>query len=118
MIDSLCIDGVTLQSRLIMGTGGATSHDVLREALHASGTALATVALRRYSPTTRGSLFHMLDDEGIRLLPNTAGCFTAREAVITAELAREAFDTKWIKLECIADERTLLPDAVELVEAT
>ena len=114
----LVIDGVQLNSRLIMGTGGATSFDVLRDALAASGTELTTVAMRRYSPTRGQSLFAMLREAGIRLLPNTAGCFTAREAVMTAQLAREALETNWIKLEVIADEETLLPDVVELCDAT
>lgn len=118
MADSLIIDGVQLNSRLIMGTGGAPSLDGLGAALRASGTELTTVAMRRHSVTSTGSLFDLLVDHSIRVLPNTAGCFTAREAVMTAELAREALETDWIKLEVIADEQTLLPDAVELVDAT
>jgi len=123
--DPLVIDGVTLGSRLIMGTGGAPSLDGLGAALAASGTELTTVAMRRYSvggagqPGDGGSnLFELLVENNIRVLPNTAGCFTAREAVMTAELAREALETDWVKLEVIADEHTLLPDAVELVDAT
>ncbi|MCE3244936.1 MAG: thiazole synthase, partial [Arthrobacter sp.] len=116
--DRLVIDGVELSSRLIMGTGGAPSLDGLGAALLASGTELTTVAMRRYSPAETGSLFQLLVDNNIRVLPNTAGCFTARDAVMTAELAREALETDWVKLEVIADEQTLLPDAVELVDAT
>ncbi|NKX50842.1 thiazole synthase [Arthrobacter deserti] len=116
--DPLVIDGVALRSRLIMGTGGAPSLDGLGAALQASGTELTTVAMRRYSPAAGDSLFALLLEQGIRVLPNTAGCFTAREAVLTAELAREALETDWVKLEVIADEHTLLPDAVELVDAT
>ncbi len=120
--DALLIDGVALGSRLIMGTGGAPSLDGLGAALVASGTELTTVAMRRYSAAPAGaagnSLFDLLVENNIRVLPNTAGCFTAREAVMTAELAREALETDWVKLEVIADEHTLLPDAVELVEAT
>ncbi|MFC6356787.1 thiazole synthase [Luethyella okanaganae] len=116
--DPLIIDGVTLGSRLIMGTGGAPGLDGLADALIASGTELTTVALRRYDPTTAGSLFEIVEGLGIRVLPNTAGCFTARDAVLTAELAREALETNWVKLEVIADEETLLPDPIELVEAT
>ncbi|MEV4777299.1 thiazole synthase [Microbacterium sp. LWH12-1.2] len=100
-----------------MGTGGAESLADLGAALTASGTELTTVAVRRYSPEA-GTLYSMIAERGIRLLPNTAGCFTAREAVLVAELAREAFETDWVKLEVIADEDTLLPDAVELVDAT
>lgn len=116
--DALWIDGVAFNSRLIMGTGGAPSLSGLGEALAASGTELTTVALRRYTPQTGGSLFELLRNQGIQVLPNTAGCFTAREAVMTAELAREALETNWIKLEVIADEQTLLPDALELADAT
>ena len=83
----------------------------------ASGTALATVAVRRVDPGTRHSLVDLLDGLGIRILPNTAGCFTAADAVLTARLAREAFATDWVKLEVIGDDRTLLPDPIELVEA-
>ena len=116
--DSLVIDGVPFGSRLIMGTGGAPSHTGLGDALRASGTELTTVALRRHQPAQGTSLFDLVTDLGIRILPNPAGCLTARDAVLTAELAREALETDWIKLEVIADERTLLPDAVELVDAT
>jgi thiazole synthase len=116
--DALQIDGVALSSRLIMGTGGAPSLEGLGAALAASETELTTVALRRYTAEAGNSLFELLDERGIRILPNTAGCFTAREAVMTAEMAREALATDWIKLEVIADEQTLLPDALELVEAT
>jgi thiazole synthase len=104
-------------SRLILGTGGFPSLDLLREAIEASGTELVTVALRRIDPGMRGSLVDVLDDAGVELLPNTAGCFTARDAVMTARLAREAFETDVVKLEVIGDERTLLPDAPELLLA-
>ncbi|MDP5227159.1 MULTISPECIES: thiazole synthase [Arthrobacter] len=117
-LDPLVVDGVELGSRLIMGTGGAPSLDGLGAALVESGTELTTVAMRRYTPAESGSLFQLLVDHGIRVLPNTAGCYTARDAVLTAELAREALETDWVKLEVIADEHTLLPDAVELVDAT
>jgi thiazole synthase len=111
------IAGVTFVSRLILGTGGFTSLDVLSAAIQASGTELVTVALRRVSPDARGSIMDVLDDQGVRLLPNTAGCFTARDAVTTARLAREAFDTDWVKLEVIGDDHTLLPDGAQLIEA-
>ncbi len=94
-----------------------TSLDALRAALEASGTALATVAVRRVETSGRGSLLSLLDELGVRVLPNTAGCATASEAVLTAKLAREAFGTDWVKLEVVADDRTLLPDAVELLSA-
>jgi thiazole synthase len=113
----LTIAGITLGSRLIMGTGGMASTDSLRQALIESGTAMATVAVRRVDPTTRHSLVDLMEELGIRVLPNTAGCFTASDAILTAKLAREAFETDWIKLEVIGDDRTLLPDTVELVAA-
>ncbi|WP_336856604.1 thiazole synthase [Sinomonas albida] len=116
--DPFTVDGVAFGSRLIMGTGGAPSLDGLGEALEASGTELTTVAMRRFSPAEQGSLFELLVEKGIRVLPNTAGCFTARDAVLTAELAREALETDWVKLEVIADETTLLPDPIELADAT
>ena len=116
--DPLVIDGVELTSRLITGTGGITSLSVLEEALLASGTELTTVAMRRYSKQAGDSLFALLERNDIRILPNTAGCYTARDALLTAELGREALETDWVKLEVIADEETLLPDTVELIDAT
>ncbi|GLJ60786.1 MULTISPECIES: thiazole synthase [Microbacterium] len=115
-MEPLVIDGVALSSRLIVGTGGAPSLEVLDEALRASGTELTTVAVRRYG-SGAGGLYALLRERGIRLLPNTAGCRTAHDAVLTAELAREAFGTSWIKLEVVADDTTLLPDPVELLDA-
>ncbi|KUH39423.1 MULTISPECIES: thiazole synthase [Streptomyces] len=115
--DRLTIAGTPFDSRLIMGTGGAPSLDVLERALVASGTQLTTVAMRRIDPTVHGSVLSVLTRLGIRVLPNTAGCFTAGEAVLTARLAREALGTDWVKLEVVADERTLLPDPIELLEA-
>ena len=115
--DPLKIGDAVFTSRLIMGTGGAPSLDVLEQALLASGTQLTTVAMRRLDPTAKGSVLSVLERNGIRVLPNTAGCFTAGEAVLTARLAREALGTDWVKLEVIADEHTLLPDPVELLDA-
>lgn len=117
MSDELTIAGEVLGSRLIMGTGGMVSLDQLRSALVASGAAMATVAVRRVEPGTQGGLLELFDELSLRILPNTAGCFTALEAVATARLAREAFGTSWIKLEVIGDEDTLLPDPVELILA-
>ncbi|AWB83584.1 thiazole synthase [Corynebacterium liangguodongii] len=112
------IAGKTFSSRLIMGTGGASSHDILERALVASGTELTTVAMRRHAANTEGEgVFDLLARLGIAPLPNTAGCRTARDAVITAKLAREALGTDWVKLEVIADDRTLLPDVVETLDA-
>ncbi|MCM3688966.1 MULTISPECIES: thiazole synthase [Kocuria] len=101
-----------------MGTGGLSSLHTLEQALLASGTELTTVALRRYAPGQGDSLFALLERNAIRVLPNTAGCYTARDALLTAELGREALETDWVKLEVIADEDTLLPDVVELLDAT
>jgi thiazole synthase len=115
--DVLELGGESFTSRLIMGTGGAPSLDVLERALIASGTQMTTVALRRLDPTATGTVLDVLARHHVKVLPNTAGCFTAAEAVLTAKLAREAFETNWIKLEVIGDDRTLLPDAVELVDA-
>jgi len=117
MDDPFVIAGEAMGSRLIMGTGGAPSLDVLDRALAASGTELTTVAMRRVDPAAAGSVLDVIAARGIRVLPNTAGCFTAAEAVRTARLAREALGTDWVKLEVIADERTLLPDPVELLDA-
>jgi len=104
-------------SRLIAGTGGFRSLEQMEGALAASGTEIVTVALRRVDPAAEGSVLDVIDRLGLFVLPNTAGCYTARDAVRTAKLAREAFGTEWIKLEVIGDDRTLYPDAVELVDA-
>ncbi|MFC8733786.1 thiazole synthase [Luteimicrobium sp. NPDC057192] len=124
MADTLTIAGTPLRSRLVMGTGGASSLLALEDALVASGTELTTVALRRFAPTPAGAdrsgdhgVWSLLERLGIRALPNTAGCFTARDAVLTARLGREACGTDWVKLEVIADDVTLLPDPVGLLEA-
>jgi thiazole synthase len=117
MDDPLRIADTELSSRLLMGTGGATSLDALESALVASGTELTTVAMRRVDPDAPGSVLDVVRRLGIRVLPNTAGCFTAAEALLTAQLAREALDTNWVKLEVIADEHTLLPDPIELLDA-
>ncbi|MDC7088096.1 thiazole synthase [Corynebacterium pseudodiphtheriticum] len=115
----LTIADRSYESRLIMGTGGSSSQEMLEKALIASGTQLTTVAMRRYSAATGGgeSVFELMQRLGIDPLPNTAGCRTARDAVITAKLAREALDTNWVKLEVIADEHTLLPDVTETLDA-
>ena len=117
MDDPLVIAGVEFGSRLILGTGGAPSLQVVDETLRASGAQLCTVAMRRVDGSTGGTVLDVIDRLGVRVLPNTAGCRTAREAVRTAALAREALETDWVKLEVVADERTLLPDPVELLDA-
>jgi thiazole synthase len=111
------IAGRVLGSRLIFGTGGFRSLELLGAALAASGAELATVAMRRVDPQARGSVLDVLAEHGVDVLPNTAGCYTARDACLTARLAREALGTNWVKLEVIGDDRTLLPDGAELVAA-
>lgn len=113
----LSIAGREFGSRLILGTGGAANLAVLEAALIASETELTTVAMRRVDADSGSGVLELLARIGITPLPNTAGCRGAAEAVMTAQLAREALHTNWVKLEVIADERTLLPDAVELVRA-
>jgi thiazole synthase len=117
MDDALSIAGEEIGSRLILGTGGTPSLAVLDAAVAASGTAMCTVAMRRVDAATSGSVLDVLARHGVRVLPNTAGCRTAREAVLTAQLAREALGTTWVKLEVVADDHTLLPDPVELLDA-
>lgn len=116
-VSPLVIAGREFGSRLIMGTGGAENLAVLEEALVASGTELTTVAMRRVDAAGGTGVLDLLKRLEIAPLPNTAGCRTAAEAVLTAQLGREALETDWVKLEVIADERTLLPDAIELVAA-
>ena len=116
--DRWSIAGLSLASRLLVGTARYPSRQLLLDALQASGTEWVTVAVRRVD-TGGGheNLYTALRQAGYHLLPNTAGCFTARDAVLTAELAREALETDRIKLEVIADEDTLLPDTEALIEA-
>ena len=111
------LGGRSWGSRLVLGTGGFRSLSSMEEALRASATEIVTVALRRVDPGSEGSVLEVIERLGLFALPNTAGCFTARDAVRTAKLAREAFETDWVKLEVIGDDRTLLPDVVELLDA-
>jgi thiazole synthase len=113
----LRIGDCSFESRLVIGTGGFRSLEAMAVAIEASGAEMATVAMRRVDASARGSVLDVVRDSGCAVLPNTAGCFTARDAVTTARLAREALETDWIKLEVIGDDRTLLPDAAELLEA-
>ncbi|HVR06275.1 MAG TPA: thiazole synthase [Solirubrobacteraceae bacterium] len=127
--DPLVIAGRTLRSRLLLGSGGFPSLALMAAAIEASGCELVTVALRRLpldvgdaaadrdAGRSPSPLLDILREAGVGVLPNTAGCHTARDAVLTARLAREAFATDWIKLEVIGDEDTLLPDAPELLRA-
>jgi thiazole synthase len=116
-VQSFELGGRSWGSRLIVGTGGFRSLDDLERAVEVSGAEIVTVALRRVDPLAKGSVLDVIDGLGAFALPNTAGCYTARDAVRTARLAREAFETEWIKLEVIGDDRTLFPDAVELIDA-
>jgi thiazole synthase len=104
-------------SRLILGTGGFRSLRSMEEAIEASGAEIVTVALRRVDVNASGSVIESLRRAGRFLLPNTAGCYTAHDAVLTARMAREAFETDWVKLEVIGDDRTLFPDPTELLAA-
>ena len=117
--DTWELGGVTLRSRLLMGTGRYRSLHQMERALAATEAEVVTVALRRISLDRREEegLLPVLREAGLRLLPNTAGCYTARDAVLTAELGREALDTDWVKLEVIGCDRTLLPDVSELLRA-
>jgi thiazole synthase len=121
LIDTpLVIAGRTFQSRLIVGTGKYSSHLVMAQAHAASGTEMVTLAVRRVniSDRSRESLLDYIDTSKIFILPNTAGCYTADEAIRTARLGREAGLSNWVKLEVIGDERTLFPDNEALIEAT
>lgn len=117
--DTWKIGSLTLKSRVLLGTASYPNMDVMLESLKASTAELVTMSLRRVNVETEGSenLYKLLQERGYHLLPNTAGCFTAREAVLTAQMAREALGTDLIKLEVIADEDTLLPDSHELLDA-
>jgi thiazole synthase len=116
-MNDLVIAGRTLSSRLLLGTGGLPRPDLVAPVLEAARPGLVTVSVRRTSSSAPGGLLAQLREAGIPVLPNTAGCLSAREAVTTAELAREALGTDWVKLEVIGDETSLLPDVLELVEA-
>jgi thiazole synthase len=116
---SFHIGGVELESRFFLGTAGYPSPEVLQQAIAASGAQVVTVGLKRQlaQAGTPGDFYRLIQASGARLLPNTAGCRTAREAVTLAKMARELFATNWIKLEVVGDEYTLQPDPFELVQA-
>jgi thiazole synthase len=120
MVEPLVIAGRTFASRLVVGTGKYSSHEVMKAAHEASGTEMVTVAVRRVDLRATGaaSLLHWIDTTKIFLLPNTAGCYTAEDAIRTARLGREAGLSHWVKLEVIGDERTLFPDNEALLAAT
>ncbi len=110
----------SFKSRLVLGTAGYPNYQLLLEALKESGTELVTVALRRLDVQASqqdGGILEILAEEGYALLPNTAGCFTAKDAILTAQLAREALETDLLKLEVIGDDDTLMPDGEELLKA-
>jgi thiazole synthase len=113
--DPLVIAGRSFTSRLILGTGKYPSHEIMQGAHRAGGTEMVTVAVRRVDITRRSaSLLDFIDTAAITLLPNTAGCYTAADAVRTAHLGREAGLSHWVKLEVIGDEATLFPDTAAL----
>lgn len=117
--DHLQLGDLLLSSRVLLGTSRYPNHQVMLDSIAASGSQFVTVSLRRV-PLSKGgteNIYKLLRARNLNILPNTAGCFTAKEAILTAELAREALSTNWIKLEVIADEETLLPDGEELLEA-
>ena len=117
--DWLRIGDLKMKSRLLLGTSGYPSPQVMLESLAASASQLVTVAIRRVNLDDRGeeSFLDLLLELPVDLLPNTAGCYTAKEAVLVAELAREALDTSLIKLEVIGDDETLMPDVEQLLKA-
>ncbi len=117
--DWLRIGDLKLKSRLLLGTSGYPNPQVMMEAMAASASQLVTVAIRRVNLNDRGeeSFMDLLESLPVKLLPNTAGCYTAREAVLVAELAREALETNLIKLEVIGDDETLMPDVEQLLKA-
>ena len=120
MADTLIIAGREFHSRLILGSGKYATFDLMVKALEASGTEMITVAVRRVNLTDRAkeSLLDHIDTKKYHILPNTAACYSADEAIRTAMLAREVLDNNWIKLEVIGDEKTLFPDNQGLLEAT
>jgi len=119
MSHTLSIGDVILSSRFFMGTAGYPSPDVLRRAIDAAKPGLLTVSLRRESKAGKGQKFwDLIKDTSLPVLPNTAGCYGVEEAITTAEMARELFETNWIKLEILGDDYTLQPDPFGLVEAT
>ncbi|TAN20419.1 MAG: thiazole synthase [Actinomycetota bacterium] len=117
-LEPVKLGSLSLTSRLILGTGGAPSNQVIKEIITASNSQLVTVALRRYEPRAANSLYDLLRTLKVNILPNTAGCFTAREAVLTAKMGREALETNNVKLEVLASDKDLLPDPYELLDAT
>ena len=118
MSDPLIIAGREFGSRLFLGTAGYPNRKLMLDSIAASGTAMVTASIRRISLAGEDESLVDLIPEHIHFLPNTAGCQTAKDAVLTAELAREALDTNWIKLEVIGDRELLYPDTEELIRAT
>ena len=119
-MEGLKIGDRIYQSRLLIGTSSYPNHDVMTRAMEASGAEIVTVALRRvkFNEASGENLFNLLRERGLEILPNTAGCYTAKDAVLTAHLAREALETDLIKLEVIGDDQTLFPDVEQLLSAT
>ena len=118
-MEGLKIGDTVYQSRLLIGTASYPNFDVMARSIEASGAEIATVSLRRVKvgDTSEENLFNLLREKGLTILPNTAGCYTAKDAVLTAQLAREALATNLVKLEVIGDEQTLFPDVEQLLSA-
>ena len=117
-MDTWQLAGKTFHSRLLLGTANYPSIKVLKECIEVSQTQIITFSIRRVNLQQKQATFlSLLDLENYQLLPNTAGCYTAKEAILTAHLAREALQTNWIKVEVISDDKTLLPDPIELLKA-
>ena len=114
------VGGAALESRMFIGTARYPSPEIMRRSTEASGAGVITVSLRRQAPDSDGgrAFWDYVRDLGLHILPNTAGCHSVKEAVTTAQMARELFDTRWIKLEVIGDTYNLQPDPIGLVEAT
>lgn len=118
-MEGLKIGDTVYQSRLLIGTASYPNFDVMARSIEASGAEIATVSLRRVKvgDASEENLFNLLREKGLTILPNTAGCYTAKDAVLTAQLAREALETDLVKLEVIGDEQTLFPDVEQLLSA-
>jgi len=118
MSEQLNIGGKSFQSRLLLGTSRYPNPKVLADALEASGTEIITVSIRRINLKEKENTFLGMESlSKYQLLPNTAGCYTAKDAILTAQLSREALQTHWVKVEVLGDEKTLMPDGVELLKA-
>lgn len=114
----LTLGGQTISSRFLLGTAQYPSPEILAQSIAAAKTEVITVSIRRQSPGMKqNDVLQLIESRNCHVLPNTAGCFSAKEAVVTAKMARELFHTHWIKLEVIGDDHTLQPNPIELIKA-